>query len=129
MNECVFKTADLRRCVEHALKATEWQVGYLPEVDKPGLLFVHDRGVYLMSSGSPRDKLSGRGPSYAVYAAYADQCDPEKDADWWEASRARVGGDDFAEFIPIEETWLNLCKQHKKCIIKMESTSFAIEFE
>lgn len=52
------------------------------------LLLVHDQGVYIMSAQQPLGKRT---------IVYADGCNPEKDADWWETSRRLVGGDDFGE--------------------------------
>lgn len=52
------------------------------------LLLVHDQGVYIMSAQQPVGKRT---------IVYAEGCNPENDADWWETSRRLVGGDDFGE--------------------------------
>lgn len=65
-----------------------------------GLHLVHDQGVYIMSNGSPRMIRPDSDVSSVV--CYADECDPEKDEDWYETARVMVGGDDFAEHLPID---------------------------
>ena len=108
MTRIVFKAADVLRVVEHTLNAT----AHAPELvkydddfkpitkpGKPGVILVHDQGVYLMSNGEPRDILRGEHS----YVAYALGCNPETDGDWWETARALVGGDDFGETLPWAE--------------------------
>jgi hypothetical protein len=57
---------------------------------------VHDDGVYLMSNGEPRDIVEGE----SSFVAHAKGCNPKTDPDWWDVSRALVGGDDFGECLP-----------------------------
>lgn len=113
MGTCVFKTSDIRRCVEHALSAPNWEMGY-SEGDAtpvPALLFVHDQGVYVMSNGIPRDEKDPADPKSDSYVAYAGGCDPGIGTfdDWYGMSRDLVGGDDFAEVLPVRRAWLQLC--------------------
>ena len=75
MGICVFKTGNVRRVVRHALQSKQWRMGYdypgnLPPA--PALLFVHDSGVYCMSSGIPRDMINDE----SAFCAYAEGCDP-----------------------------------------------------
>jgi hypothetical protein len=84
MPSLVFKSTALRRVVEHAVK------------HHANVLLVHDDGVYLMSAGEPRDIESGS----KSYVCYANKCNPTLDAEWWDNSRALVGGDDFGESLP-----------------------------
>src|SRR6516162_8730636 len=110
-----FKAEDVRRVVEHSIaapKQSEQVVEYVPHTTKPiaapAVLLVHDQGVYLVSSGKPRDivgadatdrkdaaKDEGRS-----FCAYAIGCHPGKDADWYETARGLVSGDDFVETLP-----------------------------
>src|SRR6516164_8327694 len=105
-----FKAEDVRRVVEHSIAAPrQSDVAYTTKpVEAPAVLLVHAQGVYLMSNGKPRDivgadstdrkdaaKDDGRS-----FRAYAIGCHPEKDADWYEAARGLVGGDDFVETLP-----------------------------
>jgi hypothetical protein len=119
MASLVFNAKDVLRIVEHSLAAKEQQrqvVGYDKEThalqyatpEAPAVMLVHDDGVYLMSNGIPRDlrnpgDADGHAPSYV---AYAKGCNPGLNDDWWDTSRALVGGDDFAETLP----WANEIK-------------------
>jgi hypothetical protein len=122
---CRFKAADLKRLLLHANASTEFDMGHenmtdaefeslglSPPVDRtpigPGLLFVHDRGVYLMSNGIPRDMDAAQTGSHVVYAEY---CNPNTDTEWYDNSRELVGGDDFAEVIRIPRSWIDACEQ------------------
>lgn len=101
MGSLRFRTADLLPLIEHALGAQDHDPAFEdPKPAGPALWLVHDRGVYLMSNGMPR-LLDENGRSRV---AYAEGCDPDKDPEWWEASEALVGGDDFAEV--LGENWL-----------------------
>ena len=100
MSKLVFQAADVRRVVEHSLSAPEQRpIAYTKDKPPtPAVIFVHDQGVYLMSNGEPRDITEGEHS----FVAYAEGCDPSKQEfdDWWDTSRALVGGDDFAETLP-----------------------------
>lgn len=61
------------------------------------LLFVHDQGLYLMSSGLLRED-NPEGQTRHL-CAYATGCDPERDGEWWDNAGDLVGGDDFGEEI------------------------------
>lgn len=122
---CRFKAADLKRLITHARTATDFDMGHENMTDAefeslglsppaertpvgPGLLFVHDRGIYLMSNGIPRDLDAVQSGSHVVYAQY---CNPHEDEDWYDNSRELVGGDDFAEVIRIPKSWEDACDQ------------------
>ncbi|NDD52319.1 DUF3085 domain-containing protein [bacterium] len=113
MGLCVFKTALVRRCVEHALKSDKFRMPFSEEKPQPALLFVHDDGVYLMSNGLPADIIVSK-KSPMSYAAYAKSCNPSLDDDWWENSRALVGGDDFGEIVLIDKSWLKKCDDYEE---------------
>ena len=94
-----------RRVVNHALQAkayqptfTESQAGTPP---KPGVFFVKDQGVYLLSAGKPGDRIEPdkiRTNHRLLFACYAIGHDPDKNSfeSWY------VGGDDFSEKLDIE---------------------------
>jgi hypothetical protein len=103
-----FARADVHRLVAHATAATEWSEVYGKGGDAPGLILVHDDGVYLMSNGKPGDMVERVGRKSGKktemhFVAYAAGTDPavEEFDDWWELSRALVGGDDFGMPFPI----------------------------
>lgn len=126
MGQCVFKTSDVRRCVEHALAATDWDMAWERDTMKPtpGLLFVHDSGVYVMSNGIPRDTISADG----CYTAHAKYCNPTVDEDWWENSASLVGGDDFVEVLPITVEQLKDCDDFEEFIIKVDTAELTVSF-
>lgn len=63
----------------------------------PGLVFVKDEGVYLMSNGL----TEGKSPGEAGVVVYAHGYDPQKNPDYYEKAAA-FSGDDFCEFIDLE---------------------------
>lgn len=122
MPTCVFKTDEVRRCVEHALNATAWSMGWeIPgqeQTPAPGLFLVHDQGVYLMSNAEPRDVVLKDGREHS-YVTYAEHCNPDTDEDWWDNSRELVGGDDFAVVIPVSRTWLTKCGRYEELEVSL----------
>lgn len=99
MGTLKFDSDEVAGLVRHSAEASD-RVAYLGEKPEgPGLVLVHDQGVYLLSNGTP-PQLVGEGPSRVV--AYAEGTNPNSDPDWWEVGRCLVGGDDFAQFLPIE---------------------------
>lgn len=127
MGKCVFQTKDVRRCIVHALEAGNWEMGLETGMSppQPGLFFVHDQGVYLMSNGNPSDVLPG---SISNYVAFAEHCDPAKNDDWWEHSRLLVGGDDFGELIPITAEFLTDCDAFRELVIDVDPTELSVTF-
>lgn len=125
MGLCVFKTAKIKRCIEHALKSKYWNMAWSGAPAQPGFLFVHDQGVYLMSNGNPRDLVAGTDSSYCTYA---QDCNPAIDAEWWEHARALVGGDDFGEFIAVPKNWKSSLEKHEEFCIDVGEAAFEIYF-
>ncbi len=129
MGVCIFKTEEVKRCVSHAMASTEWRMAYSTEPPRPALCFVHDDGVYVMSNGLPRDIPPGADPDKArTYVAYAKDCDRTKDADWWENSRALVGGDDFVELIGVDDDFAALCNEYEYMLVTIDAESMGVEF-
>ena len=98
MGELFFEVDDdLRKVVDHAMKAEEWKGPYGADVpSEPTLWLVHDQGVYLMSAGQPGLSKAGEG----ALVAYANGCDPQgSNKDWYDNARSLVGGDDFVDAI------------------------------
>jgi hypothetical protein len=127
MGTCVFNTTDLKRCVQHALSAPEWQMPFAEdETPTPALLFVHDNGVYLMSNGNPRDlRDTDSGHAYVVHAATTK---PGVDEDWWENASDLVGGDDFVEILPVTQQWLEDCDLFEECYVTVEGNRLEAGF-
>ena len=94
----IFEMTELRSIIEHARAAKEFSAPYGGK-PAPALFLVKDSGIYLMSAGKPR-QLRGDGSDWSV-VAYAKGY--EADApDSWDKCRAAVGGDDFAEALPLD---------------------------
>ena len=92
----------------------------------PALQLVHDRGVYIMSNGIPRDMVDSSGS----YVVYAEGCDPSKAEfdDWYEKSRDLVGGDDFVEVIKITLSMVARCDQFQHLEIHLTDSQFLVKF-
>lgn len=95
-----FDLADTLRLAEHAVTSASHAPSFTEHADGnacPGaLVWVHDHGVYLMSSGLPRlDDPHRPGSSLVVYAhgwnpdTHGHRRDPD------------LGGDDFAEHLHL----------------------------
>jgi hypothetical protein len=109
------------RLVLHAINAPEHEMGYeSTETPRPGLLFVHDQGVYLMSNGIPRDTEAAQEGGHVVYA---DGCDPKigEFDDWYGLSRELVGGDDFVEVLPFTnpQEFVDACRTYNEYCIEV----------
>lgn len=148
MGICRFKTSEVKPLIEHALAATEFDMGYENMTDEqfaelgmppptnrtprgPALLFVHDQGVYLMSNGIPR--LRPENPAQDVnscHVAYAEGCNPNVGEfdDWYGTSRALVGGDDFVEVLLISDNWLRACDQCETFELEISDTAISSRF-
>lgn len=72
-----------------------------------GLWLVGDQGVYLMSNGTPGDRISVEGDGgpgrERHFVAYAAECNPDKLEfdDWWDAKNRIFGGDDGSDYLPL----------------------------
>lgn len=77
---------------------------------------VHNQGVYLIA----HSKIEESRPEESI--VYAEGCDPSKDTDWQETSRALVGGDDFSQELPPE--WLEtlLVSDEQQLYIKISKS-------
>lgn len=98
-----FKASEVARIVRHALTSPEHRSAYGQEKNPgPQLWLVGDRGIYLMSNGSPVDKRDPDGESEALFVAYAEGCNPDvNEFDvWWENKRDWFGGDDGVDALP-----------------------------
>ncbi len=127
MGTCVFNTTELKRCVQHALNASQHEMPFAEdETPTPALLFVHDDGVYLMSNGIPRDFADDtESRSYVVHAATTK---PNVDEDWWHNAADLVGGDDFVEILPVTQQWLEDCDTFTECYVTVDGTRLEAGF-
>lgn len=135
MGKCVFKASELIRPAQHAIAALQHEMGYNEEsvLSTPGLLFVHDQGVYLMSNGLRRNT---EGVASGVHVVYAAGCNPNVGDfdDWYGTSRDLVGGDDFVEVLPLGATpeerqlFIDNCGQFKEFVVDVSPTSITAGF-
>lgn len=104
-----FRRAEVERAVLHAEKSKRHIKVCGEKKGIPGLVLVHDDGVYLMSSGTPRDLVTDSLGRSRSFVAQAQGTDPKKDSDWHERSSHLVGGDDFAEKLDLSSCrrWLD----------------------
>lgn len=126
MGRCVFNASDVKELALHALNSEEWDMAWEEGAPKPGVLFVHDTGVYLMSNGIPR-LLNERGDKNRV--VYAESCDPDADDDYPENSRALVGGDDFVEFFNVDDEFIRRCDEFAYVVITVNENTLECAFE
>ena len=121
MTTLKFKKDELRRVVEHSANAPSHNMGWESDTPEgPAIILVKDDGIYLMSNGEPADIV--KDPTRFV--AYARGYDP-RDGDVWEKCRAAVGGDDFAETIPLDKTTIDCILGGVELTVRI--TSNAIE--
>ena len=71
----------------------------------PGVWLVGDHGVYLCSNGRLPE---GEKP----FVAYALECDPRTNDDWFEVKRKTFGGDDGVEFIDAAQLEAMIAATH-----------------
>jgi hypothetical protein len=129
MAKLVFDAAALKRVVEHSIanKQSEVLVDYdkdfnpITEAPKgPSVILVKDRGLYLMSNGTPGDPADpskAKDEHFSRYVVYAKGYNPETDKDWYDRAHDAVGGDDFGETLPWAESIKNYIDRGAKQII------------
>lgn len=123
--QLTFKTADVLRCVNHALQSEKWGMGNEEIPPQPALYLVHDTGVYLMSNGNPGDWIP---EDETCYVAYAEGCHPKIDEYYYENSRVLVGGDDFVEVIPIDKDWLEKTSVYDEIHVEITPENIEVFF-
>lgn len=126
MGTCIFKAEDIAPLLEHTASAQSHAAPYGIGEPVPGLFFVHDQGVYLMSNGEPGLMREDGEEGHQV--VYAQGMDPKSDEDWWEVSREAVGGDDFAELIPVQvfQNFLSHSSSPTYILVKVEKDAIQI---
>jgi len=98
-----FSIAALREVIARGISDADANGGFrdphfgLSRADnrKPGVWLVGDHGVYLCSNG---ELATGAKP----LVAYAEECDPHRNDDWFEVKRRTFGGDDGVDFLDAE---------------------------
>jgi len=110
----------LRKLAKVTLDASEFKVPYSKETtDEASFLLVKDDGIYLMNSCKSPIKEQN-------IVAYAKGFNPKTNDDCWHDCREAVGGDDFAESIPINEGQLERISNGGSVSINLTETSFRV---
>ena len=129
MGICVFDAKKIGELARHAVGSTDWSMGYEDDIKPaPGLLFVHDDGVYCMSNGIPSWMNESKTRNNA---AYAEGCEPRPDVpfdDWYSKSRELVGGDDFAEVLAVDDQFLERCDMNDEFCVDVTHDSITAFF-
>ena len=87
----------------------------------PSLWLVHDDGVYLMSSA-----IMAKGQKTANLI-YAEGCNPNIDEDYYSTASTCVGGDDFADALPLDLFDHVLSSEKKTFQVIVSSSSIEIK--
>lgn len=106
-----FDLAEAVRVGEATVQATEHGDSFSDQQDGvktgPALMWVKDAGTYLMSNAIPRPESDLiYGHAYKHDGPLLKQPDDSSDEAWddvWQITRMICGGDDFAEYFPLDE--------------------------
>jgi hypothetical protein len=104
------------------MKTHERKIPYVDETtDEYGLWLVKDHGIYVMSPSKERD-LTKDDHTHVIYAqGYS----PKVGDDLWDKTHA-VSGDDFAEFIPLDERQVARLENGGDLTIRLSETQLEI---
>ena len=111
----------LKSLARETLKAETFKQPYTnKETKDKGFYLVKDEGIYLMNAFSADN---GKTPKQNGFVVYASGFNPKYDkyGDLWDRTHA-ISGDDFAEFIPMDEESLMRVIEGGKVKIKLEPT-------
>ena len=115
----------LKSLARETLKAETFKKPYTNETTKDkGFYLVKDEGIYLMNAYDLED---GKTASSEGLTVYAQRFNPKYDlkGDLWERTH-EVSADDFAEFIPMEESQLMRVAEGGKVKIKLSPTTLEV---
>jgi hypothetical protein len=119
MTTLTFKSSKtLKELAKETLKTKDIRKPYTQEkaTDK-GVWLVKDDGIYLMNAFSTKGKKN--------LVVYASGYNPNK-SDCWEDCVHAVGGDDFVEFVPLDNRALYRISVSGNITIKWGGTSFSV---
>ena len=112
MTTLTFKSKEFPRMLEF-MRNNERKIPYGEFTKDFGLHLVKDDGIYLMAGTFESDKLDEK----RCHVIYAQGYSP-KTKDLWEKCREAVGGDDFAEWIPLNEAMVKALEKNGHMKIK-----------
>jgi hypothetical protein len=115
--------ATIQALVAHTEACTQHRAVY-GQLAKAGMIFVKDEGIYLMSTGQPiLPSLTGKGARVCYAAGFSPNV-----ADCWDRCVEAVGGDDFAEYLPLDVFREALKEQASAVFIRVSPTALEIGF-
>ena len=115
----------LKSLARETLKAETFKKPYTNETTKDkGFYLVKDEGIYLMNAF---DSNNDKTPKQNGFVVYAQRFNPKYDlkGDLWDRTYA-VSRDDFAEFIPMEESQLMRVIEGGNIKIVLSPSSFEV---
>tara|TARA_R100001369_G_C3280119_1_gene161799 strand:+ start:494 stop:871 length:378 start_codon:yes stop_codon:yes gene_type:complete len=112
----------LKSLARKTLFSKEFKIAYRDQTTiEKSFWLVKDDGIYVMNcyvKNGKREKVN--------QVIYASGFNPKTNDDVWEDSRDAVGGDDFAENIPLDYSQLNRLRDGGNLTIKITEKSLEI---
>ena len=121
MTTLKFRSKEFTRMIQHML-SNERKIPYVDEsTDEYGLWLVKDEGIYVMAPTWEKDIVS-KNKCHVIYARGFSP----RAKDYWEKCRDAVGGDDFAEFIPLSEQQMKRVALFGELDIRLTETEVSV---
>ena len=112
----------LKSLARKTLFSKEFKIAYRDQTTiEKSFWLVKDDGIYVMNcyvKNGKREKVN--------QVIYASGFNPKTNDDVWEDSRDAVGGDDFAENIPLDYSQLNRLRNGGNLTIKVTEESLEV---
>jgi hypothetical protein len=113
MTTLTFKSKEFPRMMEF-MRNNDRKIPYGENTKDFGLHLVKDDGIYLMAGTVQSDWIEHLKKCHVIYA----QGYSPKTKDLWEKCRDAVGGDDFAEWIPLNKEMVEALEKNGHMKIK-----------
>ena len=121
----------LKSLARKTLFSKEFKIAYRDQTTiEKSFWLVKDDGIYVMNCYVKNDFFDAIKPNgkreKVNQVIYASGFNPKTNDDVWEDSRDAVGGDDFAENIPLDYSQLNRLRNGGNLTIKVTEESLEI---
>ena len=123
MTTLKFRSKEFQRMID-------WMVGHPRRIpytqdttDEYGLWLVKDEGIYVMSPSDESDVVSQK--PFKCHVIYARGYSPRV-KDCWDKCRDAVGGDDFAEWIPLSPEQMMRVRRNGELDIRLTETEISV---
>ena len=120
----VFRSSkNLRNLAKETLQRVDFLVPYSggKTTKERSILIVKDEGIYLCSNFKTQ-----RSPSEEGFVIYARGFNPSKNRECWDDARDAVGGDNFAERVPMTDEQLARVSRGGNVKIELSPTSMMV---